>query len=152
MEPVFFVYENKSEYFNVKNWTNARLHDTIKLESDSNEKHKSLYLRMKSARKEPLTELYKEIQQLIDNESWVFFSVYIKMLTFFSLTILMFFLWRFLFTLTMLCTKKGTAFSFSAVLKYKFIHHWCTQQLESCLPLILFLCPQPIQNLSLWVK
>ena len=68
MEPVFVTYENESEYLNVnKNWTNTRLHDTItkniqKLESASNEKYKSLYLRMKSARKEQLIELYEEIQ------------------------------------------------------------------------------------------
>ena len=49
-------------------------------------------------------------------------------------------------------TVKGTAFSFSSVFKYKFTRHWCTQSLQSCLPLILFLCPQPIQNVSLWVK
>ena len=54
MEPVFVTYEDESEYLNVKNWTNARLHDTIKkdikkLESEFNEKYKSLYLRMKSA-------------------------------------------------------------------------------------------------------
>ena len=77
MEPVFVTYENESEYLNVKNWMNTRLHDTIKkniqkLESDSNEKYKSLYLRMKSARKEQLIELYKEIQQPIDNESEFF--------------------------------------------------------------------------------
>ena len=77
MEPVFVTYENESEYLNVKNWTNARLHDTIKrgiqkLESDSNEKYKSLYLRMKRARKEQLIELYEEMQQLIDNESEFF--------------------------------------------------------------------------------
>ena len=77
MEPVFVTYENESEYLNVKNWMNARLHDTIKkniqkLESDSSEKYKSLYLRMKSARKEQLIELYKEIQQPIDNESEFF--------------------------------------------------------------------------------
>ena len=85
MEPVFVTYENESEYLNVKNWTNARLHDTIKkniqkLESNSNEKYKSMYLTMKSARKEQLIELYEEIQQLIDNES-KFFQVF----TFFSL-------------------------------------------------------------------
>ena len=54
MEPVFVTYDDESEYLNVKNWTNARLHDTIKkdikkLESDFNKKYKSLYLRMKSA-------------------------------------------------------------------------------------------------------
>ena len=45
MEAVFVMYENKSEYSNVKNWVNARRHDTIKkdiqkLESESNEKYK----------------------------------------------------------------------------------------------------------------
>ena len=46
MEPVFVTYEDESEYLNVKNWTNAKLHDVIKkdiqkLESDSNKKYKS---------------------------------------------------------------------------------------------------------------
>ena len=30
MEPVFVTYENESQCLNIKNWTNARLHDTIK--------------------------------------------------------------------------------------------------------------------------
>ena len=77
MEPVFVTYEDESDYLNVKNWTNVRLHDTIKkdiqkLESDSNEKYKSLYLRMKNARKGQLIELYEEIQQLVDNSSEFF--------------------------------------------------------------------------------
>ena len=132
MEPVFVTYQNESEYLNVKNCTNARLHDTIKndiqkLESDSNKKYKSMYLRMKSARKEQLIELCEEIQQLIDNKSEFFLSVHIKMFTFVFINILMFFPWRFLFTLTMLWTKKGTAFSFSLVLKYKLMHYRCTQ-------------------------
>ena len=41
VEPVFFTYEDESEYLNVKNWTNSRLYDTIKkdiqkLKADSN--------------------------------------------------------------------------------------------------------------------
>ena len=77
MEPVFVTYEDESEYLNVKNWTNVRLHETIKkdiqkLESDSNEKYKSLYLGMKNARKGQLIELYEEIQQLLDNSSEFF--------------------------------------------------------------------------------
>ena len=77
MEPVFVTYEDESDYLNVKNWTNMRLHDTIKkniqkLESDSNEKYKSLYFRMKNARKGQLIELYEEIQQLVDNSSEFF--------------------------------------------------------------------------------
>ena len=64
MEPVFVTYEDESEYLNVKNWTNARAHDTIKkdiqkLESGSSEEYKSLYLQMESAIKEQLIEFYR---------------------------------------------------------------------------------------------
>ena len=92
MEPVFVTYEDESEYLNVKNWTNARLHDTIKkdikkLESEFNEKYKSLYLRMKSAIiwKGQLTELYEEIQQLLDNNSEFFWVLILKCSPFVSL-------------------------------------------------------------------
>ena len=30
MEPAFVTYADKSKYLNFKNWTNMRLHDTIK--------------------------------------------------------------------------------------------------------------------------
>ena len=48
MEPAFVTYADKSKYLNFKNWTNMRLHDTIKkdikkMESDSIEIYKSLY-------------------------------------------------------------------------------------------------------------
>ena len=56
IEPVFVMYEDESEYLNVKNWTNARPHDTIKKDIQ----------KLESAIKEQLIEFYGEIQQLLN--------------------------------------------------------------------------------------
>ena len=56
IEPVFVTYEDESEYLNVKNWTNARPHDTIKKDIQ----------KLESAIKEQLIEFYGEIQQLLN--------------------------------------------------------------------------------------